>query len=762
MKTLSKVIPVLIAFMLIACTSDKVQHSYNKGINIIPLPDEIEHTEGDAFVFDHHVQIICDSITSDITQITNYFNAIVSTSFGFETKLNTNNSRKSIYLQLVNDENMANEAYSLQVSKEQILITAKSYSGLFYGIQSLLQLLPAEVHKTGARINTWSVPAIKISDSPQFKWRGMHLDVCRHYFPVEFIKKYIDLLAYYKMNIFHWHLTEDQGWRIEIKQYPKLTEVGAYRTEGNGEVYGGFYTQDEVKEIVQYAAERYINVVPEIEMPGHSLAALTAYPELSCTGGPFKVRNIWGVEPDVYCAGKEETFTFLENVINEVVELFPYEYVHIGGDESPKERWEECPQCQARIKTEGLNDEHELQSYFIQRMEKYLHTKGRKLIGWDEILEGGLAPDATVMSWRGEAGGIAAANQQHDVVMTPGSHCYLDHYQGDQYAEPLNIGGNTTLEKLYHYKPIPDELREQEANYILGAQGNVWTEYMETPEFVEYMVLPRMLALSEVVWSKPGNKSWNNFIKRLNNHHMRLSYLGYNYHIPMPEGPHNNLRFTDSIELEFTTTRPEIEFVYSLDGSEPTKKSLKYTEPIQLGESKTVKIRSVLPTGQMSMVRTITAQKTDYIPATKTDRLTNGVNTKQINGMFFNADSVKFNTLTEYKQIDSLYMRFTREEPCAVEFTGYIKIDEKGMYTFASRASRVYIDNVALINTEGKTKRIPLTGMIALEPGYHPFRVVFLNNIEKGVNSAWYTPELYVKTNGDFSTIAADKWFIEE
>jgi hexosaminidase len=367
----------------------------------------------------------------------------------------------------------------------------------------------------------------------------MHLDVGRHLFSVEFIKKYIDALAMLKFNTFHWHLTEDQGWRIEIKKYPKLNTIAAYRDSTlaghytdrprkyDKTRYGGYYTQEQVKDIVNYALEREITIIPEIEMPGHSKAAIAAYPELGCTGENVNVATLWGVFEDIYCS-KEETFNFLEDVIDEVAELFPGEYIHIGGDEAPKTNWEKCKNCQSVIKRENLKDEHELQSYFITRMEKYINSKGKKIIGWDEILEGGLAPNATVMSWRGTSGGIKAANMKHDVIMTPNATCYLDHYQSKDTNEPLAIGGYTPLEEIFNYEPIPEELDSESSKYIIGAQGNVWTEYMSTSEYVEYMVFPRIFALSEVVWSK--NKSnFEEFTSRVTSFFDRLDKLNINY-----------------------------------------------------------------------------------------------------------------------------------------------------------------------------------------------------------------------------------------
>lgn len=410
--------------------------------------------------------------------------------------------------------------YSIKMADNTVYISATEKSGIFYGIQTLLQSIKPSL---GADL---IAPEFEVEgDFPQFSWRGMHLDVSRHFFPVDFIYRYIDLLAMHKMNVFHWHLTDDQGWRIEIKKFPKLTEIGAYR---NGSMighynenrfdslrYGGFYTQDEIRQVVQYAAQRHITIVPEIEMPGHAMAALAAYPKYSCTAGPFEVAKKWGVFDDVFCP-TDETFAFLEQVLDEVCDLFPGQYIHIGGDECPKTRWEQCKRCQQRMKSERLKDGHELQSYFIRRIEKYLNSKGRQIIGWDEILEGGLAPNAAVMSWRGTEGGIAAANLKHPVVMTPGTHCYFDHYQADPRQENVAIGGYTTLEKVLSYNPVPEELKgKPEARFVLGAQGNVWTEYMYTFRDVERMALPRMSALAEVLWSGPSKSDYSDFLNRL-------------------------------------------------------------------------------------------------------------------------------------------------------------------------------------------------------------------------------------------------------
>lgn len=500
-------------------------------ISIIPKPASVQVKPGN-FTLSQSTTIVAKD--KEDRKAADFLNAYLQEVYGFTLPIEKKEPKNYIRLQTRKPSGTnAKDAYALDVTKDGVTIAGDTYAGTFHGLQSLIQLLPVE------KSRALSIPAVAIQDVPRFNYRGMHLDVGRHMFPISFIKKYIDYLALHKMNYFHWHLTEDQGWRIEIKKYPELTKVGAFRdgtiigrypgTGNDNKRYGGFYTQEEAKEIVKYAADRHITVIPEIEMPGHSSAALTAYSWLGCPGtGPYKVEQTWGVFDDVYCAGKDSTFTFLQDVLDEVMAIFPSKYIHIGGDESPKANWKACSLCQKRIKDEGLHDEHELQSYFIQRMEKYINSKGRTIIGWDEILEGGLAPNAIVMSWRGEAGGIAAAQQNHYVIMTPGSHVYFDHSQS-QREDSVTIGGFTTVEKAYSYEPVPKELTAEQSKYILGAQANVWTEYMKTPAKVEYQIFPRMSALSEVLWTAPEKKNWNDFEKRLLTQFKRYDLWGARY-----------------------------------------------------------------------------------------------------------------------------------------------------------------------------------------------------------------------------------------
>ena len=443
------------------------------------------------------------------------------------------------------------EGYRLSVTKDGIGIVAGGEAGALHARTTLRQLVPAEaLVPTGAGgkaggPRTWPVPCVEIVDQPRFPWRGFMLDVCRHFFTVDTVKRFIDALAFHKMNVFHWHLTDDQGWRIEIRRHPELTGIGAWRPDtmvgqlrDNGAVpdrfdgvrHGGFYTQQQVRDVVAYAAERGVTVVPEIEMPGHAQAALAAHPELSCTGGPFRVSGTWGIHKDVFCAGNDAVFRLLEDVIDEVAPLFPGAFFHVGGDECRKNRWKACPKCQARMRAEGLADENALQSWFVRRAERVLAARGKRLIGWDEILEGGLAPNATVMSWRGIEGGIEAARQGHDVVMTPTTYCYLDYRQEPEpTSEPPGFDALLTLEKAYSCEPVPAELTAAQAKHVLGVQGNLWTEYVPTPEHAEYMTWPRACALAEAGWSPAGTRSWEDFRARLKAHVARLDALGVRY-----------------------------------------------------------------------------------------------------------------------------------------------------------------------------------------------------------------------------------------
>jgi hexosaminidase len=586
-KTLA--ILVFISFLL----NCKNQPDESPNTQIIPLPSTQIITDS-VFILNNDTGI---QFEEDFKVAAHFLKSFIE---GGST-ISISNINASQKIEFIKDETINNnEGYTLNITPSRITIKANTDQGAFYAVQSLRQLLPPEFENGSYIKNEVSIKCLEITDEPQFAYRGMHLDVGRHMFSVDFIKKYIDAIAMLKMNTFHWHLTEDQGWRIEIKKYPKLQEVAPYRSETlighyrdqphqfDGKRYGGFYTQEQIKDVVAYAQERHVTIIPEIEMPGHSQAAIAAYPELGCTGEQIDVATKWGVFEDVYCP-KESTFKFLEDVLDEVMALFPSKYIHIGGDEAPKTRWKNCNHCQQLIKKEGLKDEHELQNYFISRMEKYLNSKGRQIIGWDEILEGGLAPNATVMSWRGIKGAVEAAKQHHNVILTPGTHCYFDHYQSDNENEPLAIGGLLTLEKVYSFNPIPEELSKEEQKYVLGAQGNLWTEYIKTPEKAEYMAFPRAIALSEVVWSKPEQRNYTNFVSRLVQLQKRLDALDINYanHLYDVKGEINT-----TAEGVFYTLKASLNnktILYTLDGSEPNLHSKVYEEPISITKSATLK-----------------------------------------------------------------------------------------------------------------------------------------------------------------------------
>ncbi|HNR20709.1 MAG TPA: glycoside hydrolase family 20 protein [Bacteroidia bacterium] len=505
-----------------------------------------------------------------------------------------------INLKKVKDAALGDEGYNLVVKPEAIIIKANTDTGFYYALQTLIQLMPVEdFYKPNNK--SISIQCCEITDVPRFKYRGMHLDVSRHFFPVSFIKNYIELMAMHKMNTFHWHLTDDQGWRIEIKKYPKLTEVGSKRKESmigayddnkfDGTPYSGFYTQEEIKDVVAFAALRNVTVIPEIEMPGHALAALASYPQYSCTGGPFEVATKWGVFDDVFCP-TEETFNFLQDVLSEVVTLFPSQYIHIGGDECPKTRWRICPKCQQRIKDEGLKDEFELQSYFIKRIEKFLLSKGKKIIGWDEILEGGASPTATIMSWRGMDGGIKAARSGNNVIMTPGSHCYFDHYQSESGNEPIGFGGNTTLFKVYSFEPVPpDSLNPQQQKLIVGAQGNVWSEYITTTTNAEFRAYPRAVALAEVLWSRKDQRNWTGFSSRLLNHFKRLDKLKLNYakHIFDVTATTAIDTVNNKVTIAYNKFVADGEIHFTNDGSEPSLKSELYKSPVAINSTSSFK-----------------------------------------------------------------------------------------------------------------------------------------------------------------------------
>ncbi len=598
---------VTIASALAACGSKTVEANYQ----VIPLPQQTTLTQDTPFRLSNNT-VICfpqgnSLLERDAQFLAFYLKQSTGKSYGVQPYSDANALPANAIVLSLDSSLTHPEGYHLSVSSNQVSLKGQTANGLFYGIQTLRKAIPPTVGTN----ETVMLPAVEIADYPRFGYRGMHLDVGRHFSTVEFVKEFIDLLALHNMNTLHWHLTEDQGWRIEIKKYPNLTEVGAMRSETvighnsgtyDGTPHGGFYTQDEIKDIVAYAAERYINIIPEVDLPGHMLAALASYPEFGCTGGPYEVEKTWGVFDDVLCVGNEQAMQFLEDVMTEVVELFPSEYIHIGGDEAPRTRWKNCPKCQQRIKDEKLkadakhSAEDRLQSYCMTRIERLLNEKGRRIIGWDELLEGDVAPNATIMSWRGVAGGIEAAQLGHDVVMTPNTYMYFDYFQTtDTKDEPDAIGGCITVEHAYSYEPIPAELTEEQKKHILGVQANLWTEYIPNSKQIEYMILPRMAALAEVQWTLPQNKDYKRFasaLPRLMELYKRdgLNYATHIFDITS-NFTYNSQQRAVIAEL---TTIDNAPIYYTLDGSTPTEKSTLYNGPVainQNGEFKAIAIR---------------------------------------------------------------------------------------------------------------------------------------------------------------------------
>ncbi|MGQ8337124.1 family 20 glycosylhydrolase [Sunxiuqinia sp. A32] len=707
-----------------------------KTVSIVPKPQSLVVKSG-KFKLNNQVSII--ATRPEVASEANYLAKSIKQQTGLEIPVSKQMQSGNTILLKLNTGIQLLEGYQIHSSNDKFELEAATRDGLFYAIQSFLQLIPVNIQ------DDIPIPIVEIKDEPRFPWRGLHLDVCRHFYPVDYVKKVIDMAAMHKINVFHWHLTDDQGWRIEIKKYPRLTEIGAWRNETkvghmadfpdqfDGVKHGGFYTQEQIKEVVAYAQSRHITIVPEIEMPGHAQAAIAAYPELGCFNQNLDVMKVWGVSNNVFCAGKESTFGFMEDVLSEVIELFPGKYIHIGGDECPKKSWESCQVCQKRIADEGLKNEHELQSYFIQRIEHFLSSKDKKLIGWDEILEGGLAEGAAVMSWRGEKGGIEAANMRHEVVMTPTGWCYFDFYQSSETTEPLAIAGLTDLEKVYGYNPIPKDLVPEKQKYILGTQANLWTEYIATEDKVEYMLFPRLCALSEVQWTNPEVKNYKDFLSRMDAHYLRLSKNNFNYRVPTPQGLFPIQIYNDNYAIiKLKNSVPSADIRYTLDGTEPNLESERYNLPFQvfLDSDVNLKAATFLSNGVKSATVSTILKHRNY-KTTSLKRPQPGLDLTYYDGPFKTFKEIKGEPLLTQKANWLVVPHNTMKDLKGWIFEGYMQIKEHGTYLFelsSSCGSGLYIGNELVIDNDGLfyTKNKP--AQIELQAGFYPITVKYFNS----------------------------------
>ena len=737
------------------------------GISIIPQPRSVQLKDGN-WQLQQGVAIGCTD--AQAKQVAQFFADKLQRSTGYTIPVADSGG---ITLCIDRASGLAEEAYRLSVKPDVVKVVASTPKGLFRGMSTFMQLLPAQVESPcvvkGVK---WAAPCVAIADEPRFSYRGLMIDVSRHFIGVEALKKHIDMLSTLKINKLHLHLSDYQGWRIEIKRYPRLTDVGAWRRGINNDIYGGYYTQDEMREVVKYASQRFVDIIPEIDVPGHTIAAIAAYPELSCTGEPQQVMSRFGGHTTVLCPGKETMFDMLDGIFAELADIFTSEYFHIGGDECRKNAWKRCPDCQKRISELGLTEqdghspEERLQSYAIARCEKILAKYGKKMIGWDEILQGGLAPDATVMSWRGEKGGIKAAMMGHNVIMTPGSAgMYLDHYQDNKFAEPMAWGGYAPLSKVYAYNPVPDTLVAMgKQQYVLGVQGNAWSECMPNEQMVEYRVYPRIVAIAEVGWTNVENKNYDDFCRRMEAERLRMDCHGINYHIPIPVQPdecRNHVVFTgDSVQLGFVAEGIS-RMVYTLDGSDPIASSAVYTSPITFTRSGEVRIASVLASGKMSVVRRVKVEKQDFAKSLAVAPKNEGLklqiadaSIKELSEMA-SVGNWRDTVVTSLKELPRLRVAETGDAvPYVAVARGYVNVRQTAVYEFAGGATRVCIDGQVVVDNDRRAV-VDCRGSrsIALEAGWHAIEVTQISNVICGWSTQQRNAEVTMRRYGDDKSV---------
>ncbi len=710
-------------------------------VNVIPHPYEYDVNPLYRYYFTEQSGVVCKQ--KELLPIAELFTENIKKSTGLNLPI-VKRSRNPIFLKI--DKRMKNrEGYTLFIYTDAVEIFGGSPAGVYYGLQTLMQLLPPEIESdTIINGKEWSLPIAVIEDYPRFKYRGMHVDPCRHFMPLEHIRKQVDWMSKFKLNTLHLHLTDDQLWTFEVKKYPLLTEIGTQRTNVDGSVYkGGYFKQEELKELVEYAKVRGVTIIPEIEMPGHAMAALAAYPEFGCTGGPYKVRTTWGVEEHLLCAGNDSVFQFIEDILTELTAVFPSEYIHIGGDECPTNIWHECPKCQACMQAEGLTTEVELHGYFIRRVEKILHKLGRKMIGWDEILDGGASESATVMSWRGNKGGIKAANQGNQAIMTPWDICYFDHYQGSKLFEPMAQSGFLPLEKVYNWEPIPSEIKPEHRDKILGGQANLWAEYMPDYRQVEYMIYPRLLALSEVLWAT-HYRDYKDFTERLVEAQRRLDYGGINYHIPLPEGPQAQyVEFVDSVEVELSNS-----FGYEIFYWTNQTNWINWTSTTNLFNTTLLRAYTTFNGRNSDTIEVYYNKLSAPHPAAK-HLLHNGLYRQRAYGYFPNTDSLDYVRFDITDLVDSLiYDRNdTYFEPWIEVYQGYMKVDSTDSYLITTDLEELWVDDIRVINNNGRLKRNQTQrALMVLEEGFHSIKAVYNNCVNDGFPAHWRKPEIRIKS----------------
>ena len=733
-------------YSFISCHFSVEDKVYNSGIHIIPEPQQLEVRQG-VFIISNLTTLLLEK--GNWEREAYILKNKLEESSGY--KLSFSDSSFDNCIRFETNENLGEEGYEIEVDHRQILLSAATEKGMFYAIQTFFQLLPAEIESAKPLKMKLSIPSVKIIDYPRFSYRGVMIDVSRHFFTVDELKKQMSVMAMLKLNRLHLHLTDNQGWRIAIDKYPQLVEYSAVQETYNEELYGPFYyTKEDIKELVAYAESLHIEVIPEIEFPGHSLSALVPFPELSCCGGPFKSEQVYGYEENVFCVGNDSVFTFMENVLTEIAELFPARYLHIGGDECVKKYWQICPRCQALVKrlnlraTQEYSVEEQLQSYAIKRLERFISgTLGKRMIGWEEILEGGLPDEAIVMSWKGTESGAKAAAKGYDVIMASmADGLYFCAAQGADEVEPAAMGGQSYLKDVYDFDPFPKELSLDKRKHLIGIQACLWSEWTPSGELLEYMLYPRTVALAEIAWTIPEKKNWDDFLRRLENIQVRLDLKGFNYHIPLPEGElTTNKVFTgDSVVLEFKNSR-SLPMVYTTDGSTPDIHAPSLPKQLVLHQPCTLKVCTKTVSGKLSPIRIINVEK--QIPRPAIDGIYNKrIHLQLANGLFkdhndfakavYQTDTI-INSFAAYNN-----NKFDFKTPGLACYSGEIEVPETGIYTFKSNADELWVAEKLVICNPTSSRFYKQKTQIALEKGIHSFDLLFSNRLKEGFATCWY------------------------